>query len=222
MLLILDWPQLSFRFQSFFSGLYFWKISWNLRLLKWQLVSILLLWIVLLKDCKNIGIAMLIVGFNPSSLDCTSERPPCEGMELALHWFQSFFSGLYFWKQLWGIGYLGRLGVSILLLWIVLLKGLIAVSCWPPISSFNPSSLDCTSESYCLCWSIIVSLCFNPSSLDCTSERDHSFGFSTQPYGSFNPSSLDCTSESLFLAHKSTTHKLFQSFFSGLYFWKFT
>ena len=167
-------------------------MAWN--------VSILLLWIVLLKGVSGFSYRSRSAGFNPSSLDCTSERislPPetapqtvfqsffsglyfwKRGSALlvqvpqlpALQRFQSFFSGLYFWKSPSWKANACRTYVSILLLWIVLLKG---------IKLYK---------------SLTLSTCFNPSSLDCTSER--------KP-GRANEGIAPT----------------FQSFFSGLYFWK--
>ena len=232
-------------FQSFFSGLYFWKRcgrSWPKLL---AVVSILLLWIVLLKERtpsrkrSETGVSILLLwivllkesslsrfsraasSFNPSSLDCTSESALRSEDVLDRDGFQSFFSGLYFWKTSLSAFSESTRRVSILLLWIVLLKASCFSSMLTKYMRFNPSSLDCTSESVDYlrypCWghefqSFFSGLyfwkpknpwttgnciiCFNPSSLDCTSES----GGGTDPpsvgFG-FNPSSLDCTSERL-------------------------
>ena len=158
-------------FQSFFSGLYFWKEAIVTNLVPSNL------------------------SFNPSSLDCTSESVRCIYQRQRIVEFQSFFSGLYFWKPENRVFDDRTRVVSILLLWIVLLK-------------------DNTQSIY-----TITEHSFNPSSLDCTSERSNREGGNIL-YCCFNPSSLDCTSESEPNLHILSWRMGFQSFFSGLYFWK--
>ena len=111
-------------------------------------VSILLLWIVLLKALKDCLIPPITWAcFNPSSLDCTSERPLAGSPVPIRNKFQSFFSGLYFWKKVIIRIFRRSSRVSILLLWIVLLKEKLMQALSERNACFNPSSLDCTSES---------------------------------------------------------------------------
>ena len=207
------------KFQSFFSGLYFWKIFRYLRMNSNPPVSILLLWIVLLKVLYITIIYYILVSFNPSSLDCTSESYDNDQRRPIATAFQSFFSGLYFWKAYARQYWVGVILVSILLLWIVLLK---EEAIRQRGKSFNVSIL--------LLWIVLLKArpdrmaqvtdeCFNPSSLDCTSERDFHGGnrcwivqfqsfFSGLYFWKFKIRSTDKVVGS------------FQSFFSGLYFWK--